>query len=72
MLRMSSASGSEVGEGGVLAVVESELASGERVLAHGKGGLACSCLIRAACMLDICLLRQVHNLKWRWWRWWGC
>ena len=59
MLRMSSASGSEVGEGGVLAVAEGVLASGERVLAHGKGGLACSCLRRAACMSDICLLRSL-------------
>lgn len=59
MLRMSSGSGSEVGEGGFLAVAEGVLASGERVLAHGKGGLACSCLRRAACMSDICLLRSL-------------
>ena len=53
MLTTSSPSGSEVDEG------EGVLASGGRVLALDKGGLACSCLIRAACISDICLLRSL-------------
>ena len=59
MLTTSSPSGSEVDEGEVLALVEGVLASGGRVLAPDEGGLACSCLRRAACMSDICLLRSL-------------